>query len=217
MTKLALTYYMDLLSSWCFAAEGPLAKLRERLGDRLAYEWRIAYLFGGGPMGYTPQLGAWQYRRLESVSGVKVNPAWRDSSDDATWHADVAAEAARGLGITDDRVRLALTHAAFVDGKHLARREVAIEVAAAAAGVPAEALEREMGDARTIARLQESTASFKALGVEVRPAFVFTNDIGDKAVLSGLFRYESLASCADEMLAAADGYAAYGAAHPQPA
>ncbi len=217
MTKLALTYYMDVLSSWCFVVEEPLAKLRERLGDRLVYEWRVAYLFGGGPMGYTPELGAWQYRRLESVSGVVVNPTWRDSIDDTTWHADVAAEAARGLGITDDRVRLALTRAAFVDGVHLARREVVIEVGAAAAGVSTATLEREMADARTIARLQESTAAYKALGLEVQPAFVFTNEIGDKAVLSGLFRYETLASCADEMLAAADGYAAYGAANPPPA
>jgi predicted DsbA family dithiol-disulfide isomerase len=217
MTQLALTYYVDILSSWCYVVEGPLAKLREKLGDRLAYEWRIAYLFGGGPMGYTPELGAWQYRRLESISGVKINPGWRDSSEDTTWHADVAAEAARGLGITDDRVRLALTRAAFVEGKHLARREVVIEVAAAAASVSAATLEKEMADARTVTRLHESTASYKALGLEVQPALVFSNDIGDKAVLSGLFRYETMASCADEMLAAADGYAAYGAANPPPA
>src|SRR5215467_11475629 len=79
MAALRLTHYVDVLSSWSFVAERALAALRERHGDRLDYEWRIAFLFNGGPMGYSPQLAAWQYRRNEAVTGVKLNPAWRES------------------------------------------------------------------------------------------------------------------------------------------
>ncbi|MBV8171229.1 MAG: DsbA family protein [Candidatus Eremiobacteraeota bacterium] len=217
MTQLKLIYYVDVLSSWCFVAEPALARLREELGERLDYEWRIAYLFGGGPMGYSAQLSAWQYERNKSVSGFTLNPAWRETLEDTTWFADLAAEAARALGITDDRVRLALTRAAFVDAKHIGRRDEAVRVAAEAGGLTASALESAMDDAAVIERMQATTAEYKALGVKVLPAFVMTNAIGDTAILSGLFRYETMASCAAEMLAAADGYAAFERAHPQPA
>jgi predicted DsbA family dithiol-disulfide isomerase len=217
MTRLKLTYYVDVLSSWCFVVEPALARLRQTLGQRLDYEWRIAYLFGGGPLGYSAELSAWQYRRNHSVSGATLNPAWRESLDDTTWFADLAAEAARSLGVTDDSVRLALTNAAFVDGRHMGRRDEAVRVAAEASGRAPAAIERAMDDNAVIERMHATTAEYKGLGVEMLPAFVLRNEIADTVILSGLFRYETLGACAEEMLAAADGYAAYDAAHPQPA
>lgn len=214
MSALKLTYYLDVLSSWCFAAESSLARLREDLGRRLDVEWRIAYLFGGGRMGYAPATSAWQYRRLKSVSGVELNPAWRESADDTTWFANLATEAARGLGIEDDRVRLAMARAAMIDGRHVGRKDIALHVAAQASGLRPADLEREMDAPRTEQRMHLTTQSYKALGLQVQPAFVFRNDIEDTAILSGLFRYETLRSCGEEMLAADDGYAAFSAAHP---
>lgn len=213
---LQLTYYVDVLSSWCFVAERALAALRERHGKRLDYDWRIAFLFNGGPMGYSPALAAWQYRRLEAVSGVRLNPAWRESSGDTTWWANLAAEAARGLGVTDDRVRLALTRAAMVDGQHVGRRDVAVAVAARAAGLAQDDLEREMAQPRTLERMWTSTNELRGMRLDVQPVFVLRNAIGDAAILSGLFESATLTRCADEMLAAADGYEAYGAANAEP-
>jgi predicted DsbA family dithiol-disulfide isomerase len=217
MGKLKLIYYLDVLSSWSFAVEEPLGRLRETLGDRLDYEWRLAYLFGGGPMGYGKELNDWYYARNKTITGITLNSAWRESAEDTTWWADLAAQAARELGFTDDRVRLALSRAAMVDGRHLGLRDVAIEVAAQAAGLPAKDIARAMDDPTTADHLRETTGQFAKLRVAVQPAFVMQNDIADMAVLSGLVRYETLWSCADEMLDASRKYAEYGARHPQPA
>ena len=216
MAALHLTHYVDVLSSWSFAAERALAALRERHRDRLDYEWRIAFLFNGGPMGYSPQLGAWQYRRLEAVTGVKLNPSWRESSADTTWWANLATEAARGLGVTDDRVRHAMSRAAMVDGEHVGRREVAVDVAARAGALDRAELEREMDRPRTAERMWNSTNELRGMRLDVQPVFVLRDSLGDMAILSGLFESATLLRCADEMLAAVDGYAAYGAANPQP-
>lgn len=217
MGKLKLIYYLDVLSSWAFAAEGPLARLRQTLGDQLDYEWRLAYLFGGGPMGYGVALSDWYYARNKTITGVTFNGAWRESADDTTWWADLAAQAARDLGFTDDKVRLALSRAAMIDGKHLGRRDVAIEVAVQSTGLPAKDIERAMDDPATADHLRETTEQFGKLGVAMQPAFVMRSDIADMAVLSGLVRYETLWSCADEMLDASRKYAEYGERHPQPA
>jgi predicted DsbA family dithiol-disulfide isomerase len=217
VSAIKLTYYLDVLSSWCFVVEGALAQLRKELGPRLEVDWRLAYLFGGGPMGYGPEMNAWFYRRTGSISGVKLNPTWKESADETTWFANLATQATRELGVTDDRVRLAMSRAAMVDGRHVGRRDVTVQVAAEASGLPILEIERAMNDPRTAQALEKSTQEYKALGVRVQPAFMLRNDIGDTAILSGLYRYETLAACADEMLAAADGYAAYGAANPQPA
>lgn len=216
MAALEVTHYVDVLSSWGFVAERALAALRERHAERLAYEWRIAFLFNGGPMGYSPELGAWHYRRLEAVSGVKLNPAWRESSGDTTWWANLAAEAARGLGVVDDRVRLGLARAAMVDGEHVGRREVAVAVAARAGGFTHAELEREMERPRTLERMWTSTNALRGMRLDVQPVFALRNSLGDAAILSGLFRPETFMSCADEMLAAVDNYAAYGAANAEP-
>jgi len=216
MAALHLTHYLDVLSSWSFVAERALAGLRERHGDRLEYEWRIAFLFNGGPMAYSPQLAAWQYRRNEAITGVKLNPAWRESTTDSTWWANLATEAARGLGVIDDRVRHAMSRAAMVNGEHVGRREVAVDVAARAGGLDRAELEREMDRPRTAERMWNSTNQLRGMRLEVQPVFVLRDSIGDIVILSGLFETATLLRCADEMLAAVDGYAAFGAANPEP-
>lgn len=214
MPMLSLTYYVDVLSSWCFVAERSLASLRDELGDRLALDWRLAFLFNGGPMGYSPQLGAWQYKRLESVTGVRLNPAWRESANDTTWWANLATEAARGLGVCDDRVRLAISRAAMVEGRHVGRRDEAVAVAVAASALSSSDLEQEMDHPRTAEKLWNATMEYRLLPVKVQPTFVLRNDVADSAILSGLVGVDALKSCAIEMLTAADSYEKYNAANP---
>jgi len=211
MPTLTLVYYLDVLSSWCFVAERALGALREQLGERLTLDWRLAFLFNGGPMGYSPQLSAWQYKRLERVTGLRLNPAWRESVNDTTWWANLATEAARGLGVADDRVRHAISRAAMVDGVRVGRREEAVAVAATAAGMNRSKLEQEMDHPRTAERLWSAMMEYKSLPVSVQPAFVLRSNIGDTALLSGLWSLESLKACSNEMLAAAEAYAKYNA------
>lgn len=217
MTTVRLTYYLDVLSSWCLVAEPALGRLRQECGERLAYDWRIAILFEKQAMGYSRETCDWYYSRTASISGTKLNAAWRESVADTTVPANLAAEAARALGVSDDRVRLALARAAMNDGKKLARRDVATEIAARASGLDPAALERAMDDPATMARIDAATAEFEALGGTMRPTFVMRNDIDDLTVLSGLYRYESLSACFQEMWHAADGVARFNAAHPAPA
>jgi hypothetical protein len=73
-----------------------------------------------------------------------------------------------------------------------------------------------MDHPRTAERIWNSTNEFRALRLDVQPVFVLRDSIGDKAILSGLFETATLLRCADEMLAAVDGYASYGAANPEP-
>jgi predicted DsbA family dithiol-disulfide isomerase len=216
MQTLTLVYYLDVLSSWCFVAERSLGVVRERLGERLKLDWRLAFLFNGGPMAYSPQLAAWQYRRNESLTGVKLNARWRESANDTTWWANLATEAARTLGVTDDRVRHAIARAAMADGVRVGARDEAVKVAVTASGLDRRDLEREMDHPRTAERLWESTMEYKSLPVRVQPTFIFRNEIGDTAILSGLVGTAPLNACADEMLAAAEGYAKFNAENVAP-
>jgi len=100
-----------------------------------------------------------------------------------------------------DRVRLAIAHAALREGKKVGRWEVAVAVAASAAGVDAAKLQARAQSAEVAARAEATTAEFQALQVNQRPTFLIENEIGDRAVLSGVARVEPLAAAIDALLA----------------
>ncbi|TAM77723.1 disulfide bond formation protein DsbA [bacterium] len=212
-----ITYYLDVLSSWCLIAEDAVARIRGEHGARIDITWRIAILSGGGPMGNSRALEAWYYRRTEAATGFSFDPAWLEGPQTATLEANLAAEAARALGCGDDRVRLALARAAMREGKRVGEHDVAVEIAAAAGNLDVKALAEKMRDPAVIARIYESTADFTALGahgVDQRPTFVMRSAIGDTAILSGVYRYEPLAAIVAAMLRDEDAYAAFAAANP---
>ncbi|MCC6232661.1 MAG: disulfide bond formation protein DsbA, partial [Verrucomicrobiales bacterium] len=60
-------------------------------------------------------------------------------------------------------------------------------------------------------RLRASTAEFHALKVTQRPTFVIEDDIGDRAVFSGLVQIEPLAATLDAMVADCAAYASWRA------
>jgi predicted DsbA family dithiol-disulfide isomerase len=211
-----LTYYLDVQSSWCLVSQPALERLRREAGDRLDYDWRIAILYEKGPMGYSRETCDWYYRRTASITGTKLNADWHESSDETTVNANLAAEAARGLGVKDDRVRLAIARAAMIEGEPVATREACIDIAARAGGLDQAALGRAMDDPATMARIDASSREFDALGAKMRPTWVFSNDIDDFVVLSGLYGYEPAWACFQEMWHAADGVARFNAANPIP-
>jgi predicted DsbA family dithiol-disulfide isomerase len=188
---LKIVYFLDVLSSWCLIADDALVRLRAEMGGALAYEWKIAAL--RDPLAYTNDQLSWYYRRTEAVTGVRLNPVWLRSTADGTRFSNLAAEAARSLGCTDDRVRLAIARGVMLEGKEGGRRDVVAEIAAAAGGLDRAALERAMDDPATEARIRASSQEFAELHVGVRPTFVLSNDIGDTSVLSGCWRYDLLA------------------------
>jgi hypothetical protein len=70
--------------------------------------------------------------------------------------------------------------------------------------------------AEVAARTRKSTAEFNALQVNQRPTFLFENNIGDRAVFSGIVRLEPLVAATDALLADEAAYASYTAHHGGP-
>lgn len=208
MQTVEIVYYLDILSSWCFVADGNLARLREKHGSRLAVDWRLAPSHDGLPFGYTREQMAGFYARTKLVTGVQLNPDWIEPNHEVTSaHLCLAAEAARSLGFIGDEVRIGLARAAMVDGKPVSRREVALELTAELSGLDPAALDRAMRSPAQAARIDTTSGEFKKLGATVRPTFVMTNSIADRVVLSGIWAFEPLDALVTELLHDADSYA----------
>lgn len=214
MAPVDVVYYLDVLSSWCFVAERAVERIEQTYGDRVRFDWRIALVYGGGPLPYSHAQLEWYYARTERMTGVRLNAAWQDSPEASTGPANLAVEAARALGADDSRLRRALARAALIDGKPLGRRDRAIEEAARISGIAAGDLDREMRNPHIAERIERSTKEFEARGFPQRPAFEIRNTSGDLATLSGLYTFESLDAVIGEMLHASEITAEIG---PEPA
>ena len=44
MMRINVTYYLDVISSWCFWAEPAWAELKKRYEGKLEFQWKIALL-----------------------------------------------------------------------------------------------------------------------------------------------------------------------------
>ena len=215
MNKVHLIYFVDVLSSWCLIAEDALDRVRREFGLRIEYDWRIAALRDS--LDYSREMLEFYYQRTHAVTGTKLNSVWLEGRADGPKWADLAAEAARSLGVIDDRVRLALARGAMLEGRHMGRRDVCVETAARAGGLNAAELERAMDDPKTAARIKASSEAFASYNVPVRPTFVVRNSIGDTYVLSGCWRYELLAQAVRDALDDSDVYAKFMSENDAPA
>src|SRR5438477_2606657 len=169
MAVVELMAYIDVLSSWCYVGDLALQKIEKKYGDRLHVEWKIAQLFDYGPLPYTRDQLAWYYARTAKISGVQMNAAWVDTPEATTMHANLAAEAARTLGVTDMSLVRALNHANVIEGKPLGRREPALDEAARLSGLDRAELDRVMRDPATAERIARSAAEFASFGLRQRP------------------------------------------------
>ena len=207
-----IIYYLEVTSSWCYWAEPAWAELKQRYAGTAEFEWKISQI----PAEAYPQSKAqceWFYRRSGTIvrSPFMLNPDWLEPDIKQYLAPNLIAEAAKDLKVTDDRVRLALAHAALREGKKVGRWEVAVEIAAAAGGLDAEALLKRAKSAKIETRVRATTAEFHALQVTQRPTFLLENKIGDRAVFSGLAKAEPIAAAVDAMLADAAAYASHAA------
>ncbi|HKI71962.1 MAG TPA: DsbA family protein, partial [Verrucomicrobiae bacterium] len=151
-------------------------------------------------------------------SPFRLNSDWFESELKPYLAPNFVAEAAKDFNVADDCVRLAIANAALREGRKVGRWEEAAAVAANAAGLDVTALLKKAKSPEIEARARATTAEFHALQVTQRPTFLLENNIGDRAVFSGLVVAAPLAAAIDAMLNDAAAYASH-AAHfgPPPA
>jgi predicted DsbA family dithiol-disulfide isomerase len=216
--KLKITYFLYVISSWCFFSEPAWAELKKRYAGQLDFAWKIALMDATGMPTSREQL-AWYYRRSGTVmrSPFMLRTEWLQPGATEYPVRNLVAEAAKELGVTDDRVRLALATAVLRDGKPADTWETATEIGAKAGGIDQAKLLELARSPEIEKRVRASTAEFHALKVTQRPTFIIDSEIGDRAVFSGFARVLPLAATIDAMLddlAVYEGYAAHFGSPP---
>lgn len=215
-----VTYYLEVLSSWCTWVEPTWQTLKERYAGRVEFEWKIA-LMPPDAFPVSAQQCDWFYRRSGTVmrSPFMLNSSWMEAARAGRYDApNLVAEAARELGCPGDEIRLGLARAALRDGVKVGDLDTAVKVAVEAGQGQLEAtrLRAAAQSAAVRERVDASTREFTAHQINQRPAFILTDAIGDKAIFSGLVRLEPLAATIDAMLADTAAYTSYRAHHGTP-
>lgn len=211
-----ITYYLEVLSSWCSWVEPTWDALKERYRRRAEFEWKIA-LMNPADFPVSREQCDWFYRRSGGTvmrSPVMLNSGWFELARKGIYHApNLVAEAGRDFGFAGDEIRRALAHAALREGRKIGDMAMAVAVAAKAGKINAKKLRAAAESPEVLARVETSTREFFAHQINQRPAFVLTNAIGDKAVFSGLVCPEPLIATIDAMLNDTAAYAAHTVHH----
>jgi predicted DsbA family dithiol-disulfide isomerase len=214
-----ITYYCEVLSSWCTWAEPAWSELKRRYAGQVDFQWRIALM---KPEDFPVSRAQcdWFYQRSGGTvmrSPFKLNSGWFEAERKGHYEApNLVAEAGRDFGVSGDELRLALSRAGLREGEKLGDLAVSVAIGAATIGVPPEKLRARAESPDVRARVDASTQEFFAQQISQRPAFVIEDPIGDKAVFSGLVRIEPLATTIEAMLSDTSAYAAHAAHYGQP-
>jgi predicted DsbA family dithiol-disulfide isomerase len=208
---LKVTYYLDVLSSWCFWAEPAWADLRAEYGEDVEFDWAIAQL---DLPAFPPTREAcdWFYRRSGTVVGspFMLSSRWMEGGGDVSVPNRVAV-AARHLGAAGDTVRLALARAALVHGRPMRILEEAVAVACEVYELDKEPLATAADSETVREEIRQSSERFASFQIDQRPSFVLEDEIGDRAILSGLISVEALQAVLEGMLSDVDAYRSYAA------
>src|SRR5213078_293512 len=131
-----VTYYLEVISSWCYWAEPAWAELKQRYAGKVEFGWKIALM---PPEAYpvSQKQCDWFYRRSGTImrSPFRLNSDWFESELKPYLAPNFVAEAAKDFNVADDCARLAIANAALRDGRKVGRWEEAAAVAANAAGL----------------------------------------------------------------------------------
>src|SRR2546423_7395148 len=132
--QIIVTDYLDVVSSWCFWSEPTWAELKKRYHGKVEFQWKIALMDPNGLPTSREQL-AWFYRRSGMLmrSPFMITTDWYDASLKEWIPPNAIAEAGKDFGIIDDRIPLAIAHAAARGGKKKADWGVCANGAGAAA------------------------------------------------------------------------------------
>ena len=105
--SIKVTYYLDIVSSWCYWAEPAWVELKQRYANSpVEFEWQIALLDASG-MSKSREQAEWFYRRSGTIvrSPFILHSGWLDPVLPEFLAANCVAEAAKDFGVADDRVR----------------------------------------------------------------------------------------------------------------
>ena len=210
-SRIRITYFLDVTSSWCYWAEPAWAELKRRYTtSSVAFDWQIALLDASG-MSKSQTQAEWFYRRSGTIvrSPFMLNSGWLDPYQPEFLEINCVAEAAKDFGVVDDTARLALMEAAMREGQKIASGKLCAQIASKATRLNPKALLAKAESKEVIDRVRASTARFHALQVTQRPTFVLESNIEDRAVFSGVWRVEPLAATIDAMLSDLAAYASY--------
>ena len=210
--NIKVTYYLDVTSSWCYWAEPAWRELKEKYAKApVEFNWAIA-LLDEAALPKSRAQADWFYRRsgLIARAPFMLKSGWMTGLKEYL-APNCVVEAARDLGATDDRVRMALMEAALCVGKKVGKWDVSVAVAAWAANLDAAVLLQLAQSPEIEKRVRTSTAEFQALQVTQRPAFVLRSNIDDRAIFSGLIKAGPIAAAIDAMLEDAVAYASHAA------
>lgn len=207
-----VTYFVEVISSWCHWAEPAWADLQRRFAGRVEFDWKIA-LLGEGGLPVSRAQEEWFYRRSGTIarSPHMLRPEWMEPGLKEYLAPNCVAVAARDLGAKGDDVRLALAHAGLREGQFVGRWEVAAAVASKASGIDVDILLAHARTPQVEKSVRDTTAEFNALQIDQRPAFVLDSVISDRAVFSGIWRPDPLIATVEAMLDDASAYAAWRA------
>jgi predicted DsbA family dithiol-disulfide isomerase len=209
---ITVTDYLDVISSWCFWSEPTWAELKNRYGGRVDFQWKIALMDPRG-LPTSREQEQWFYRRSGMMmrSPFMLSTDWYDPSLQEWLAPNCVAEAGKDFGFADDRIRLALSHAALREGRNVSDWEIAAEIGAGTGKIDEKDLLERARSREVEKRVRASTAEFHALQVTQRPTFVIDTEIGDRAVFSGVVKLEPLLATLDSILDDAAAYAAHKA------
>src|SRR5260221_717290 len=196
-----VTYYLEVISSWCHWAEPAWSELKKRYSGLVQFEWKIA-LMPAESYPVSVKQCEWFYRRSGAIvrSPYILSAGWLEAGVGQYFAPNYVALAARQLGITDDRARLAIADAALRQGRKVGRWEISVQAAAEACKLDSGKLLSLAQSPEVAAAAEASTAEFTALQVSQRPTFLIENSIGDRSVFSGIVRLEPLVAAVDALL-----------------
>lgn len=215
----SVTYFIEVLSSWCHWAEPAWVELRQRYAGRVDFSWQVALM---RPEDFPVSAAQcdWFYRRSGTHvnSPYMLNSGWFEADRAGHYEApNWVAEAGKDLvGEDDERIRVALSEAAMREGRKIGNLATSVEIAAAAVGIDAGQLQAAAESTAVQERVAASTQRFFDHQLSQRPAFIIESSIGDQATFSGLWTAPPLVATIDAMLADAARYETFAAHHGGP-
>jgi predicted DsbA family dithiol-disulfide isomerase len=207
-----VTYYLEVVSSWCHWAEPAWLELKKRFPSQVHFEWKIALM---PPEAYPVSINQceWFYRRSGSVvrSPYMLNSGWLEPEIKPYLAPNYVALAAKCMGVTDDRARLAIAEGALRKGLKVGRWEISVQLAAEACQLNGKKLLALAQSPEIAAAAKASTAEFTALNVNQRPTFLIENSIGDRSTFSGIVGPEPLVAAIDALQLDESAYESWNA------
>lgn len=200
IAPLECTYFLDILSQWCFVADEALAKLRSKYGKNVNVSYRFVPIAFKGELPVTRSEQIVAYERSAMITGVKTVPWIEEHQAPNTWEANATAPAAAHLGFDLDEVRKAIARAALLRAEPMGRPGAAMALVSQTFGIHLDELETLVHSPQIAAEMQAAEDEFKALHLRVRPTFLLRNGIEDHIILGGAWRFDLLEQCAQRLI-----------------